>query len=62
MVCLIKKQYKKELKQYKDILGSTEAAYYVLAMNNGYTLDYTYEGKPSELYTALLAKNSGDVK
>lgn len=62
MVCLIKEKYKTELQQYKDILGSEEAAYYVLAMNNGYTLDYTPEGKQSELYNALLTKNNGDVK
>lgn len=61
MVCLIKDKYKSELKEYASILGSEEAAYYVLAMNNGYTLDYTPEGKRSELYHALLHKYDGDV-
>lgn len=61
MVCLIKKYYESELKEYASILGSEEAAYYVLAMNNGYTLDYTPDGKRSELYHALLHKNDGDV-
>lgn len=61
MVCLIKDKYKSELKEYASILGSEEAAYYVLAMNNGYTLDYTPDGKRSELYHALLHKYDGDV-
>ncbi len=39
MVCLLKKEYKQELADYKKILGSEAAAYYVLAMNNGFTLD-----------------------
>lgn len=62
MQCLIKSQYKEELKQYADILGSEDAAYYVLAMNNGFTLDQTHEGAPSELYSALVSKNGGDIK
>ena len=62
MVCLIKEKYKAELQEYAGILGSEEAAYYVLAMNNGYTLDWTYEGKPSILYDALLQKNNNDPK
>lgn len=61
MVCLLKDKYESELKEYASILGSEEAAYYVLAMNNGYTLDYTPEGKRSELYHALLHKYDGDV-
>ena len=58
MQCLLKNQYKEELSEYKKILGSEEAAYYVLAMNNGYDLKYTHEGKPSELYLALLQRGS----
>jgi hypothetical protein len=62
MVCLIKEKYKSELRRYKNILGSEEAAYYVLAMNNGYELEYTPDGKDSNLYSALLEKNGGDPK
>lgn len=54
MVCLIKSKYKAELKHYADILGSEEAAYYVLASNNGFTLDKTPQGDPSDLYNFLL--------
>lgn len=54
MVCLIKSKYKAELKHYADILGSEEAAYYVLAANNGFTLDKTPQGYPSDLYNFLL--------
>lgn len=62
MVCLIKKHYKNELKEYANILGSEEAAYYVLACNNGYTLDRNQNGDPSSLFTALLEENGGDEK
>lgn len=47
MVCLNKKFYKKELEDYASVLGSEAAAYYVLAMNNGHTLDLDPEGNPS---------------
>lgn len=60
MVCLIKSKYQKELKEYADILGSESAAYYVLACNNGYTLDYDQNGKPSRLFHALLEINGWD--
>lgn len=54
MVCLIKSKYKKEIKEYADILGSEDAAYYVIAMNNGYTLDKAPDGEASSLYDALV--------
>ena len=60
MVCLNKKFYEKELADYASVLGSEAAAYYVLAMNNGYTLDLDPEGNPSKLYEALLAANGAD--
>lgn len=60
MVCLIKSQYKTELKHYASILGSEEAAYYVLAVNNGYTLDKNPDGSASTLWGALLQANGGD--
>lgn len=54
MQCLIKKYYKKELSEYGKILGSEEAAYYVLAMNNGHPLNENPDGSTSSLYTKLL--------
>ena len=55
MVCLNKKFYEKELADYASVLGSEAADYYVLAMNNGYTLDKDPDGKPSKLYEDILA-------
>lgn len=60
MTCLIKSRYRKELNHYASILGSEEAAYYVLAMNNGYTLDMAPDGSQSSLYDALVLTNGGD--
>ena len=60
MVCLFKNKYKKELAEYRHILGSEAAAYYALAANNGYTLDLDPTGNPSKLYEALLVENAGD--
>lgn len=62
MVCLIKSKYQQELQEYAKIVGSEEAAYYLLAMNNGYTLNYTPDGRNSNLYYSLLAMNNGSVK
>jgi hypothetical protein len=56
MVCLLKnKRNKQLLEQYKSILGSEDAAYYVLAANNGYPLTEDPLGNSSKLYEALLA-------
>lgn len=60
MVCLNKKFYEKELADYASVLGSEAAAYYVLAMNNGYTLDLDPEGNPSSLYADILAACGGN--
>lgn len=46
------------LDEYTDILGSEEAAYYVLSQNNGNGLDKTPDGKDSILFQNLL--NIGD--
>ena len=59
MTCLIKSAYTSELQQYAGILGSEAAAYYVLAMNNGYTLDKDLYGNQSQLFQDILSsKNS----
>ncbi|MEE3484931.1 MAG: hypothetical protein VZQ98_11495 [Bacteroidales bacterium] len=57
MVCLnLKiKENKDLLNKYAKLVGSEDAAYYLLAMNNGYPLDATPNGDTSDLYTALLA-------
>lgn len=42
------------LDRYSRILGSEEAAYYVLSQNNGFPLDKTPNGDDSDLYQDLL--------
>lgn len=48
------------LKEYTDILGSYNAAYYVLSENNGYGLDSAPNGAPSKLFSDLLSHYNGD--
>lgn len=60
MVCLIKKFYKKQIEDYASILGSESAAYYVLAMNNGYTLDKDPWGGDSTLYQDIFNACGGN--
>lgn len=50
MACLIKSKNKPLLDSYTDILGSEDAAYYVLCKNNGYTLEFTPNGEKSDLF------------
>lgn len=59
MTCLIKSMYTTELQQYTNILGSEAAAYYVLAMNNGFTLDKDLQGNDSQLWDLILSKYNG---
>lgn len=49
------------LSEYTNILGSEDAAYFVLSENNGYGLDMAPNGEPSELYQSVLDQNGGDV-
>lgn len=62
MVCLIKSKNKPLLDSYADILGSEDAAYYVLSQNNGYSLEFTPNGERSDLFRQLLAKNNYDYE
>lgn len=62
MVCLIRSKNKPLLDQYTDILGSEDAAYYVLSQNNGYSLEFTPSGERSDLFRQLLAKNNYDYE
>lgn len=64
MVCLNLKDKEnvKLLDEYTRILGSEDAAYYLLAMNNGFPLDATPQGDTSDLYLTLLQQCNGDKK
>ena len=64
MVCLnLKdKENKALLKKYADLVGSEDAAYYLLAMNNGFPLDATPQGDTSDLYLTLLQQAGGNEK
>lgn len=48
------------LQEYTEILGSENAAYYVLSENNGYGLDKAPNGAESKLFSALLEEVNGD--
>lgn len=50
----------KLLQEYTDILGSYNAAYYVISENNGYGLDKAPNGEPSKLYNDLLSIYNND--
>lgn len=62
MTCLIKSKNKPLLDQYTSMLGSSDAAYYVLCKNNGYPLEFTPSGEKSDLFQKLLAKNNYDYE
>ena len=57
MVCLNlkNKENRRLLNKYKEIVGSEDAAYYILAANNGFPLTEDPQGNPSKLYEALLS-------
>ena len=48
------------LNEYTDILGSYDAAYYVLSENTGDGLDKAPNGEPSKLYNDLLSNYNND--
>ena len=62
MVCLLTNQpeVQAQLDKYTNILGSEDAAYYVLSENNGYELDKAPNGQPSKLFSGLLSHYNGD--
>lgn len=62
MTCLIKSKNKPLLDQYTSMLGSENAAYYVLCKNNGFPLEFTPSGEKSDLFQQLLAKNNYDYE
>lgn len=58
MTCVLRKKNKPLLDTYSDIMGSSDAAYYVLCKNNGYPLEFSPWGQRSDLFRSLLAKNN----
>lgn len=56
MVCIYNPSVEQidALERYSRILGSEDAAYYVLSQNNGFPLDKTPNGEDSDLYSELL--------
>lgn len=62
MVCLLtnRPEVQAQLDKYTNILGSEDAAYYVLSENNGYELDKAPNGQPSKLFSDLLSHYNGD--
>lgn len=48
------------LKEYTEIFGNEDAAYYILSENNGYGLDKAPNGADSKLFSDLLAHYNGD--
>ena len=62
MVCLRTElpEVQAQLDKYTSILGSEDAAYYVLSENNGYDLDKAPNGQPSKLFSDLLSHFQGD--
>lgn len=62
MVCLLTNQpeVQAQLDKYTNILGSEDAAYYVLSENNGFELDKAPNGQPSKLFSDLLSHYNGD--
>lgn len=64
MTCLMidKPEVQAQLKEYTDILGSFDAAYYVLSENNGYGLEFNSDGTDSKLFSDLLSKFSNSTE
>lgn len=61
MICILhNKENDKLINEYAKIIGSKEAAYYVLACNNGYELEFDNEGNTSYLFEDLMIKHKND--
>ena len=53
-------EIKAQLKKYTDILGSYDAAYYVLSENNGYAIDQAPDGAQSTVFLQYLKQFNGN--
>lgn len=57
MQCLIldNKEVKAAVDELTTVLGSKDAAYYVVSENNGHAIDQAPNGEPSKLFSDLWA-------
>lgn len=62
MQCLIldNKEVKAAVDELTTVLGSKDAAYYVVSENNGYAIDQAPNGEPSKLFSDLLSYYNGN--
>lgn len=62
MQCLIldNKEVKAAVDELTTVLGSKDAAYYVVSENNGYAIDQAPNGEPSKLFSDLLGHYNGN--
>ena len=54
------KEVKAALDELTAVLGSYDAAYYVISENNGYAIDQAPNGAQSKLFSDLLEHYNGD--
>lgn len=62
MKCLNEKnpQVKAAIDEIEAVLGSHDAAYYIVSENEGYAIDQAPNGEPSKLFSDLLEHFNGD--
>ena len=62
MQCLIldNKEVKAAVDELTTVLGSKDAAYYVVSENNGHAIDQAPNGEPSKLFSDLLSHYNGN--
>lgn len=54
------KEVKAAVDEVAKVLGSEDAAYYIISENNGYAIDQGPDGSQSELFSDLLRRFDGD--
>lgn len=54
------KEVKAAVDEVARVLGSEDAAYYIISENNGYAIDQGPDGSQSELFSDLLKRFDGD--
>ena len=54
------KEVKAALDEVAAVLGSEDAAYYVISENEGYAIDQAPNGEPSKLFSDLLSHYKGN--